>query len=205
MCSSDLASALSLGARMRMAKSFNAVEEAADSLVRVAEMRGMAFELGLAMPLPYRDWSAWLVEFDAVEGLLHGGSAGAADEGFYRRVRAFLQRSKAPDGVVASIGLYHGLAAWDFHEAARAGDTLISLVRRGERWLPTELLRRGTALAKVKLGDLNGAGRVYTSLSTLGGKWSLPDEVLEAYIMKNLPPDPVSSGAASAAPAPPRH
>ena len=199
------ASALSLSARVRMARSFNAVEETADSVVRVAETRAMAFELGLVTPLPYRDWSAWLVEFDAVEALVHGGSAGAADEGFYERVREFLTRSRAPVGVSAGVDLYHGLAAWDFAEAARAGDTLISLVRRGERWLPTEFLRRGAALAKLKTGDVTGAGRVYTSLSTLGGKWSLPDEVLEAYIVRNLPPDRVNPGAASAAPAPPRH
>ena len=107
--------------------------------------------------------------------------------------------------MVACVDLFPGLAAWDVRDAATAADTLIAMVRRREPWLPVELLRRGAAVAKLRIGDLNGAGRVYMSLSTLGGTWTLQDEVLEAYIRTHLPPDPVSPGGASGAPVPPRH
>ena len=48
----------------------------------------------------------------------------------------------------------------------------------------------------------NGAARVYTSLATLNGAWTLLDVVLQAYVEQQLG---VSPAGASDAPAPPRH
>ena len=120
-----------------------------------------------------------------------------ADETFYARVRSFLRVLKAPTGPVAAVGLYHGLAAWDFGEAARAGDTLIAQLQGGARWIPTEVVRRGAAVARLRLGDAVGAARIYASPVTMAGGWSLPDVVLQAYIEHAL-----SRGGASSAPAP---
>ena len=72
------------------------------------------------------DWNAWLEDFSTVEEDIHGGTAGVADEDFYRRVRNFLRAVKAPGGPAAAVDLHHGLAAWDYAEAARAGDLLIA-------------------------------------------------------------------------------
>ena len=180
------AEALSLGARLRVANGFESVEATGDSTVRVAEARSLDFQAGLGAALAARNWSEWLTDFDRVEADLHGGSAGFADEAFYKRVRAYLDRVKAPDAVRAVVDFRHGLAAWDFPEAARAGDFLIGRLQEGESWIAIELLRRGTAVARIRTGDMNGAGRLFASALTMGGDWSLVDRVLQAYIISGL-------------------
>jgi hypothetical protein len=102
--------------------------------------------------------------------------------------------------VTAAVDLHHGIAAWDFAEAARAGDSLIAQLKGGARWIPTEFVRRATTVARLRLGDVRGAARVYTSLATLRGDWTMTDAILEAYVRGQL-----SRAGASAAPAPPRH
>jgi hypothetical protein len=202
------AASLSRGARLRLARQYGASEITTDSILRQAASRIASFERDLPRGTAPSDWNEWLTEFARVEEDLHGGSAGAADEDFYGRVRSFLREANAPAGVRAAVDLYHGLAAWDFTEAARAGDTLTAQLIGGARWIPTEIVRRGTALAKLELGDVNGAARVYTSLATLRGTWTLLDVVLQSYIEHRLAgaasADSVSRGGASGAPAPPR-
>jgi spermidine synthase len=194
------AAALSRGAHLRIARSYGAQEITTDSVLRAAADRLNDFERDLAAAKRPADWNAWLDEFDAVEADLHGGSAGAADEVFYGSVRMFLRAVNAPAAVTAAVDLHHGVAAWDFAEAARAGDSLIAQLGGGARWIPTEFLRRATAVAKLRLGDVNGAARVYSSVATLRGGWTLTDAILEACIRDRL-----SRAGASAAPAPPRH
>jgi hypothetical protein len=191
---------LTRSARLRLARTYGAREITPDSVLRAATTRVEEFERDIAARVRPQDWNVWLEEFDLVERDLHAGTAGVADEDFYGRVRAFLAAVKAPGGVGAAVDLHHGIAAWDFAEASRAGDSLIAQLRGGARWIPTEVVRRGTAVARLRMNDVNGAARVYTSLATLSGGWTMTDAVLEAYIQ-----DQLSRGAASSAPAPPRH
>ena len=51
----------------------------------------------------------------------------------------------------------HGLASWDFAEASKAADVLIPAAVKGDLWMPVDLLREGTAVARIKLGDARGA------------------------------------------------
>jgi hypothetical protein len=55
-------------------------------------------------------------------------------------------------------------------------------------------------VARLRMNDVSGAARVYTSLATINGGWTMSDALLEAYIQAHL-----SRGAASDAPGPPRH
>lgn len=180
------ASTLSLGARIRMARAVGAPEITPDSVVRATASRVSAFSRQIEDSRAPDDWKNWLLDFKTVEFDLHGGAAGEADEIFYDAVRAYLRRANAPAGVVEVVDFHHGIAAWNWAEAAQAGDSLIVHRAEGELWLPAEFIRRGTVVAKLKLGDVNGAARVFTSLATLGGAWSLPDEILEAYVKKAL-------------------
>jgi hypothetical protein len=180
------AAALALGARLRVSKSFDAVEASGDSLTRAAEARSLNFQLGLVTPMPPRNWSDWIGEFMQVESDLQGGTSGSADEAFYRVVRAYLARVKAPSPVTAVVDFRHGLAAWDFAEAARASDTLVARLEGGESWMPIEPLRRGAAVARLAMGDVQGAGRLFSSQTMLGGEWTVLDRVLQAYIMDRL-------------------
>ncbi|MEO5566999.1 MAG: hypothetical protein ABIR92_00815, partial [Gemmatimonadaceae bacterium] len=189
------------GARLRIARQYGASEITPDSALRADASLLAAFDRQLDAGEAPPDWNEWLTEFARAEAVLHGGSAGEADEPFYAGVRRFLRGARAPSGVNAAVNLHHGLAAWDFSEAATGGDSLIAELRAGRRWIPTKIVRRGTAVARLRLGDANGAGRVFTSLATLGGSWTMTDEVLEEYVRNRLT---VSPDAASAAPAPPR-
>jgi spermidine synthase len=191
---------LTRSARLRLARAYGAKEITTDSVLRDAANRVEAFDRNLAARVKPDDWNVWLDQFDKVETDLHAGTAGVADEDFYSRVRGFLAAVQAPSGAAAAVDLHHGMAAWDFAEASRAGDSLIALLRGGARWIPTEVVRRGTAVARLRMNDVNGAARVYTTLATLNGGWTMTDAVLEAYIR-----DQLNRGAASGAPAPPRH
>lgn len=197
------AATLTRGARLRFARSVNS-REIGDTLTEQAAARLATFDVTLASGAPPMSWTDWLSRFIQAESDLHGAAAGEADEQFYSSVRTYLSRVSPPAGVAAAVDLHHGLAAWDFAEAARAGDTLLAELRAGHTWIPIEMVRRGTAVARLMTGDWNGAGRVYTSLATLGGAWSMVDGVLEEFVLRNLPGGPAIGGG-SAAPAPPRH
>jgi hypothetical protein len=190
------ASALSRGAHIRAARAYGSEEITSDSVLRAAAARVTDFDRSLSAAAAPDDWNAWLDAFAAAEEDLHGGTAGVADEDFYSHARKFLRMAKAPAGPVAAVDLYHGLAAWEVQEAARAGDVLIAQLEGGARWIPTEVLRRGTAVARLRLGDATGAARIYASPVTMAGGWSLPDVVLQAYIDHALSPGGASSARA---------
>jgi spermidine synthase len=115
--------------------------------------------------IPASNWTEWVTDFISAEAELHGGSAGVADEAFYGKVRKFVDGSNAPPPAVrAVVDFYHGLAAWDFAEASRAGDALLAERDAQRTWIPIATLRQGTALAKIKLGDTAGAKGVYDRL-----------------------------------------
>ena len=104
-----------------------------------------------------------------MERVLHGGTAGVADEAFYARVRAYLLRAGAPTLARAAVDFAHGLAAWSFAEASRAGGTLIDAFRRDSvTWVPVSQLRNGTAVARLRLGDSAGATAAFRALAGLG-------------------------------------
>jgi hypothetical protein len=93
-----------------------------------------------------------------------------------------MEAVNAPASIQTSVSFYHGLAAWDFGEAARAGDILIEDMAVGKTWIPAETLRLGTALARLKLGDPDAARAVYTRMSRLESEATLPDRVVLGLI-----------------------
>jgi len=69
-------------------------------------------------------WNTWIEGFLEGERLLHSGTAGFADRGFYDRVREILSRSTPPPAVLAVVDFQEGLAGWDFELAAGAADLI---------------------------------------------------------------------------------
>jgi MFS family permease len=181
---------LARGARLRQAMVTH--EEVADSAGRrfvseddaKARARLDALDRMLAGNTAPVDWRLWAEEMRETERLLHGGTAGVVDEPFYARLRAYAQRTHAPAPARAAIGFLHGLAAWDFAEASRAGQVLIDArLRDSVDWLPISLVRNGVVVARIQLGDFGGARAAFKAYARNADEDRFTARVLAAYLL----------------------
>ncbi len=160
---------LALQVRLRRVLSLTPDERAAvpyDSALATAVYRVTRFERLLADGAPPSSWHRWMDSFTRVEALLHDGSAGVADERFYGRVYAYLDRTRAPADARAAVDFVHGLRAWNFAQASHAADTLITAYLRDSLpWIDFDELRDGTVVARLRLDDLSGADRAFRALA----------------------------------------
>jgi len=110
--------------------------------------------------------------------------AGMVDTAFYSSLYTYLDRTHAPEVVRASVDFLHGLAAWDYPQAARAADPLIASAERGELWLDADQLRDGAVIAKLAVGDRAGARAAFRALVSRSGRsvTDLRTRLLYAYI-----------------------
>jgi hypothetical protein len=111
------------------------------------------------------DWRSFTWLALQAERDLHDGTAGVADDTFYRSLFEYLRVAKAPSQSMAAVQFAHALAIWDFPAASAAGDTLMKAVDTGALWVPTEFLRDGLVIAKLRRGDPLGARTVYNTLT----------------------------------------
>lgn len=133
---------------------------------------------------PPADWRVWVEDMRECERLVHGGTAAVADESFYARLRAYATRAKAPAPVRAAIGFLHGLASWNFAEASQAGQMLIDArLRDTVDWLPISLVRNGVVVARIQLGDFDGARSAFKAYSRNIDEDPFTARVLAAYLL----------------------
>jgi hypothetical protein len=80
----------------------------------------------------------------------------------------------------------HGLAAWDFAEASRAADVLVPLAAAGDSWISPDVLREGTVVARLRLGDVRGARSALDALRSQSsrGQGDLRGELLSAWVAR---------------------
>jgi spermidine synthase len=130
------------------------------------------------------NWELWVDQAGQVERLRSNGTAGVADDSFYADVRAILDRFKAPAPARDVIAFRHGLASWNFAEAAAAADRLKEVAVREHRWILPDELRDGTVMAKLHLGDAAGARRDFEALARFSTRkpGDLRSQLLNAYI-----------------------
>jgi hypothetical protein len=125
---------------------------------------------------------------------MHGGTAGVADSAFYAQVRAYLARAHpaAPVEAVAAVDFLHGVASWDFAEAARASDSLVAAAARRDLWLDPDLLRDGAVMAKLAVGDREGARRAYHVLAPFTARpvTDVRTQLLAAYLVEGSATSP---------------
>jgi hypothetical protein len=118
------------------------------------------------------------------ERLVHGGTAGVADEPFYASLRTYAVRAHAPAPARAAIDFLHGLASWNFNEASRAGQTLIDArIRDTVDWLPVSLVRNGIVVARIQLADFDGARAAFKAYSRNLDEDAFTARVLAAYLL----------------------
>ncbi len=179
--------ALTRGLMLRGARDDSAVTATwVDDSLRQMAVQLRAFDARLATAHPPADWHSWIGQFVSWENEIHSGTAGVADERFYGSTHRFIDATRAPPPIRAAVDFYHGLAVWDFAEAARAGDLLVAEANAGRGWISPPMLRRGTALAKLELGDPVGARAIYEAVPMKNPEWTLPDRVIVGLIEERL-------------------
>jgi hypothetical protein len=90
----------------------------------------------------------------------------------------------APPAARAAVDFLHGLASWDFTEASRAGQALID-ARLHDRvdWLPISLVRNGVVVARIQLGDFEGARAAFKAYANNADEDAFTARVLAAYLL----------------------
>jgi spermidine synthase len=129
-------------------------------------------------------WPVWVRSVAWIEEGVHGGMAGTVDAGFYASLYAFLDRAHAPAPARAAVDFLHGLATWDYAQAARAADPLLAEAGRGELWLDADQLRDGAVIAKLAVGDRAGARAAFRGLISRSARsiTDLRTRLLYSYI-----------------------
>jgi hypothetical protein len=130
-----------------------------------AEERSRSVDRLLASNGPPVDWHVWAAAVREAEELRGGGASGVADSAYFARVDAYMTAQKAPTEARAVVGFLHGLASWNFVEAWRASEVLVPLAVKGDHWMPADELREGAVVARLALGDVVGARRVWKAMA----------------------------------------
>ena len=163
-------------------------DAAQDSLPRDADFRAALFrkrmlETFLAAGARPPDWQLFIRNVAVVEQDVHGPAQGVADETFYAPLYRYLAKAHAPAPAVAAVDFMHGLAVWDFPVAARAADRLLHDATIGEGWVSRETYRDGAVIAKLAVGDVSGARRLFDGLApALAEGETLRERLLEAHL-----------------------
>ncbi|HEV2671321.1 MAG TPA: hypothetical protein VGU74_09525 [Gemmatimonadales bacterium] len=185
-----------LAGRLRLHRdgSHDALPPDADYDAALLRDRMMTTFLAAGAPPP--DWQPWMRSLSLVEQDVHGTAQGTADEGFYAALERYVARNRLPLQARAAVDFLHGLAAWDFPRAAAAADRLLLDATLGEAWVPRDMYREGAVVAKLKIGDVVGARRLFNAVVQLpGGRSGLRTRLLEAHLRA------AEAAAAPAAPA----
>ncbi len=118
---------------------------------------------------PQEDWWFWLSQYRVIHADRSSGITGVADSAFFATVRTYLDNTSAPDIVRQAVEFDAALDAWDFELVSNLVDRLAS-PRRAEpyrlgaeslRWISPTLLVEGGVVAKLRIGDVAGARRIY--------------------------------------------
>jgi predicted membrane-bound spermidine synthase len=152
--------------------------------VAVIAARKQMLDAEMALGKAPASWPVWVRSVAWIEEGVHGGMAGTVDAPFYASLYAFLDRTHAPAPARAAIDFLHGLATWDYAQAARAADPLLAEAEKGDLWLDGDQLRDGAVIAKLAVGDRAGARGAFRSLISRSarGTTDLRTRLLYSYI-----------------------
>jgi predicted membrane-bound spermidine synthase len=177
---------LGLGARMRAHRAGIGLDSLPrNAMYEMAVFRARGLESFYASRLAPGNWELFIKTALEAERDLHLGTAGVADERFYRPLFEYLRVVKAPAEAVAAINYAHALAIWDFERARQAGDTLVTALQGGREWMSVDFLRDGLVVANLRVGDPAGARRILDGLRARSTRppTSLRSLLLEAYVV----------------------
>ena len=174
-----------VGAGLRALRAVRVIDSTAQpAALKPAVYRRNQWEAVLAADSAPNDWRLWLQNFRIVERDLHAGTAGFADETFYRSAYRFIDRHDAPAPVRNVVAFLHGLSSWDFERASRAADMLLQDAVDNQDWIPPDELLDGAVVAKLRSGDGQGAKAFHDALSPRRRRspGDLRTRLLKAYL-----------------------
>ena len=133
---------------------------------------------------PPVNWQIWIGQAARADYLRNSGTAGFVDQQFYAGLERFMDRHNAPAAVRDIVHFRHGLAAWDFGEAAAAGERMLSLVGTDALWISPDELRDGLVFARLHLRDVAGARRAFDGLFRFSTRpaTDLRSQLLMSYV-----------------------
>jgi hypothetical protein len=102
--------------------------------------------------------------FAQVSNELHAGTRGWRDEPFFEAVKAFLERTRAPQEPRHVVALYRALVMGDHPDAVEPVRRLVAATRGGLSWLPPEDLLDAAVVVLIAAGDAPGARAAYDLL-----------------------------------------
>jgi predicted membrane-bound spermidine synthase len=131
------------------------------------------------------DWRAWVRRFSDVAALRHGGTSGVIDTVFFARVKAYLDRHRAPAEVRSSVEFHEAILGWDYGRAAVVADPLIRLAARGDFWIDPDFLRDGAVMALLRTGDRAAARDAFRALELRSTRPAndLRNQLLLSYVL----------------------
>ena len=156
--------ALTEGAVLRKRRVATAEDTASGTDIGTMLARRARFEDAMASGRAPADWHAWMTDALQVSRDLHGGTAGVVDEHFYTEVSKYLAAQHAPAVTRQVFTFQRALWSYDFVAASALADTLGPDVAAGSTWYPADDLRDGGAIAKLALGDVDGARKYWVLL-----------------------------------------
>ena len=178
--------ALTVGAALRNPSLYVAADTAGGRDARDARQRMWELDVGLASGAPPPDWRRWTSSALDVERYIHAGTAGVAYEPYYASLATYMARAHAPAQARQSIDFRHALARWDFKSASLLADSLAPAALAGDSWSQPDELREGGVVAKLKLGDVTGARKLWVTLARVATRSAdaLRSVLLNAYVIE---------------------
>ncbi|MGH7541107.1 MAG: hypothetical protein ACRELC_08920, partial [Gemmatimonadota bacterium] len=145
------------------------------------------------------EWAAWLRAFVEIEATLHAGTAGFADEAFYRAVRETLGEVEPPATVTDAVTFTEGIAAWNFEDAADAARKLVEAAGAGAPLvgaLDPGTLLDGAVVSFLRIRDPEAADRAYAILAPRARRadTDFRARLLRAHIARALEAPPTGGG-----------
>jgi hypothetical protein len=182
------------GALLRSGVRADAVENEFAPLLQQALFQWQTWQSLAASAQAPTDWGLWLDEAKRVDFLRNSALAGSVDESFYQTLYRIIDRHQAPSAVRDVVRFRHGIAGWNFAEAAAAGERLVPLAADRRGWISGDELRDGLVMARLHLRDVSGARQALDSLARFSRRpaTDLRSQLLAAYVQEAERHQPVA-------------
>ncbi|MDQ8165561.1 MAG: spermidine synthase [Gemmatimonadota bacterium] len=110
------------------------------------------------------DWPQFLELVSAVDGDIHGGTMGWADDSFYQPVMQFLKAQNAPADAQAAVKFLRAVSSYNWIEAAANVDPILFAIENKLNWVDPDTFRDAAVVSLLKTGQYVKARTVFNRL-----------------------------------------